>query len=81
MTYQWHPEKLIKTDRPEEWACHCAYLADSLIRTAQLAIDNDGDGSCSIESRISSASYTLEVAQALMAVVIDGIPELKRNAS
>lgn len=80
MTYQWHPENIIKTDQPEIWANHCAYLASSLTRTAQLAMENDGDGTYSVEDRISSAAYTLEVAQALMAIVIDGTEVLGRNA-
>lgn len=79
MTYQYSPENLIKTQHPEEWAEACAYMASQMIRTACLALDNDGSGLCSIEERAASVSTTLEVSQALMAIVIDGTEGLGRK--
>ena len=80
MTYQWHPENIIKTDQPEEWAGSCSYLVNSLVRTAQLALEYSGSGACTDEERISAAASTLEIAQALLGIVIDGTEALQAKA-
>lgn len=86
MTYPKHPSKLIDAQKidSKEWAEHCACMANALIQTAQLAMENDNAGISEAE-RIGSAAYTLEVAQAIMTVVIDGTyflsSQAKRNAA
>lgn len=77
MTYPLHPENIIKTDQPEEWAGACSYLVGSLVRTAQLALENTGSGACTDEERVSAAASTLEIAHTLLGIVIDGAEGLQ----
>lgn len=79
MTYKWHPENIVKADYPKDWAANCIYMADAMIRTAQLSLENTGSGVCTDEQRVSSAANTLEVALAMLAVAIDGTETLERE--
>lgn len=71
-------EEIIRTDHPEDWACRCGYLVESLIRSARLALENDGSG-ISAEMRASVAADTLEVAEALSAIVQEGADFMERR--
>lgn len=81
MSREWNLDRIIKPDDPAQWAYDLSYSASALIHVARLALDNETpiDGGDSIEGR-AAVSNTLEVAQALMAVVIDGAESLCRTA-
>lgn len=79
MTYPFSIEKIVKTDAPEDWAWHLTTMATSMIRTVRLALHNDNAGFCKDEYRISAAADTLELAEALLAVVSDGTETMSRD--
>ncbi len=80
MTQMFPLEKLIKTDQPEQWCYSLTYLVESLIITARLALENDGAGIVTDDAKAHAAANTLEVAQALLAVVNEGAEVLQRKA-
>lgn len=73
-------EDLIKTDAPEEWCHNLAYLTESLIIAAHLAAENDNSGLFTDTTRQHAVANTLEVARALISIVIDGAEGLQRKA-
>lgn len=80
MSDEWNLSHIIAPGLPSEWAYDLSYTVSALIRTARLALDNDTDakGGASMEGRAAVAN-TLEVAYALMAVVIDGSEDMSRR--
>lgn len=56
-----------------------AYAAASLVTTARFALENDAGGIGS-ENRVSAAAVVLEMAEAMMMVVIDGAEGFERAA-
>lgn len=73
-------EEIIKTDDPERWCNNLAYMVESMILTARCALENDGTATASDEARCHAAANTLEVAQALLAIVNEGSEHLQRKA-
>ncbi|WP_112310356.1 hypothetical protein [Pseudogemmobacter bohemicus] len=56
----------------EQWAGDLSYVVAALIRTARIALEADGGGGCIDPVRLGSVATTLEVAEEMQAVVIDG---------
>lgn len=81
MSHDWNLDRIIKPDDPAQWAYDLSYSASALVHVARLALDNEtsSNGGNSVEGR-AAVSNTLEVAQALMTVVIDGAESLCRTA-
>lgn len=82
MTYRWGLERIIRTDETEtaeDWAVHLTYTAQSVIRTARLALNNDNAGDCTDEYRIAAAADTLELAEAMLVIVTEGTASMARE--
>lgn len=72
-------EGLFRTDAPEAWSQHVAYTVSSLIRTARLALENETSGLCRDDQKFHAVADTLEIAEALNSIVIDGTETLQRG--
>ena len=74
-------ERIIHAADPAQHAYDLSYTVSALIHVARLALDNGTsvDGGDSNEGK-AAVSNTLEVAQALMVVVIEGTEALSRTA-
>lgn len=82
MTYRWNLERIIRTDdiqTADDWATHLTYTARAVIRTVRLALENDNAGFCTDEYRTSAAADTLELAEAMLAIVTDGTERMSRD--
>lgn len=80
MSNEWKLTHVIRPEDPAQWAYDLAYSVSALIYTARLALENEtnADGGDTAEGR-AAVSNTLEVAEALMAVVIDGSEDMTRR--
>lgn len=80
MIPEWKLERIINPDNAAHWSNDVAYYVNSLIKTARLALDNEtsADGGESVEGR-AAVVHTLEVAEALMPVVINGTEEMQHR--
>jgi|TARA_R110000796_G_scaffold206382_2_gene322745 hypothetical protein len=65
-------EGLFRADAPAGWSQHVAHTVSSLIRTARLALENDTSGLCGDNEKFHAVADTLEIAEALNSIVIDG---------
>lgn len=72
-------QQFIKTDAPEEWCDDFAHMIESLIITAHLAAGNDSSAPFNDSTRQHAVANTLEVASAMIAIVIDGVEILQRE--
>lgn len=79
MSHEYAIENLIKTDAPADWAGQLSLDVRALMLTARLALENEGSGICSDSEREHAVADTLEVAMALMDIVIDGTEKLQRE--
>ena len=70
-------EDHFQTDAPERWSQHVAYTVGSLIRTARLALENDTSGMCGDNEKFHAVADTLEIAEALNSIVINGTEKLE----
>lgn len=68
---------IFKDLEPSEHVTAFAYVAQSLTLTARLALENDGSGVSAVV-RCGQVANTLELVEAMLAVVIDGGELLER---
>lgn len=80
MTYPLTMDKLIRTDRPKDWAFECISTANGLIRTAHLALENMNAGRFDHEEARHAITYALEAALGLMGVAEEGVQLLQTEA-
>lgn len=78
--YMFPLEEIIKTDDPQRWANNLTYMVEAIILTARCALENDGSATAPDEARCHAVANTLEVAQALLAIVNEGTDKLQRDA-
>ena len=69
-------DKVIRPTDPEDWALHFCYVAESLVKTAYVALENDSIGHVSDEAIKMHAADTLEVALAFIGAIRDGTEEM-----
>ncbi|CAM3387283.1 hypothetical protein PANO111632_17185 [Paracoccus nototheniae] len=79
MSHDYAIDNLIKTDAPADWAGQLSFAVRALMLTARLSLENDGSGICNDSERDHAAADTLEVAMALMDIVIDGADQMQRS--
>ncbi|MBK4215697.1 hypothetical protein JJJ17_07155 [Paracoccus caeni] len=80
MTYPLTMDKLMRTDRPKDWAFECISTANGLIKTAHLALENMNAGRFDHEDARHAVTYSLEAALGLMAVAEEGVQLLQVEA-
>lgn len=64
---------------PDERSNDFAYAVAALIRTARIALESSDTGGTSEAVKLGSIALTLEVAEEMQAVVIDGTEEHERK--
>lgn len=79
MTYLFDKEQIIAVETPEDWAEALAHTARSMIRTARLALENCDSGFCTEEAKAHAVADTLEMAEALLSVTVDGAELMSRK--
>lgn len=57
-----------------------SWYVPALLRTARLALENETSGSEMLADRANAVERTLEVAEALSLIVLDGFEEQARSA-
>ncbi|MCE6951692.1 hypothetical protein LAZ29_12215 [Cereibacter sphaeroides] len=66
----------LRTGDPRDMTVGLSYMAEALIRTARHALENDGTA----DDARACAANTLEVAELLMELLMDGCEGLERSA-
>lgn len=59
---------------------HLSWYVPALLRTARLALENETSGSEMLADRADAVERTLEVAEALSLIVLDGFEKQARSA-
>lgn len=60
---------------------HLSWYVPALLRTARLALENETSGSEMLADRANAIERTLEVAEALSLIVLDGFEEQARTVN
>ena len=79
MTYKINLDQIINAESPENWAYHCSYMIEFLLKTAHLALENETSGMFNDEEVKHMTANTIEVALALLVVVNEGAEKMERK--